>query len=175
MAALDKGVITEWPQSLVWALYDTPYGAADALGALQEADRRWLIGLENAAVVEKNYDGNVTFNETGDRTGMSGLGTGALIGGLVGLIFPPALLASAAAGSAVGGLSARLRDAGFEDNALRAVGNELEPGQSAIVAVFWHQWTDDAVRFLDQTAYRVGYAEITKRAAELLSAQHQLA
>ena len=173
MAVTDKGVITEWPQSLVWAAFDAPYGAAEALEKLQEADRLWLIGLENAAVVEKNYNGKVTFNETRDRSGMSGLGAGALIGGLIGLIFPPALLASAAAGSAVGGLGARLRDAGFEDNALRAVANELEPGQSALIAVFWHQWTDDAVRFLDETAYRVGWAEITRRAAELLSEQHQ--
>ncbi|MBL8126517.1 MAG: DUF1269 domain-containing protein [Chloroflexia bacterium] len=175
MEATDKGIITEWPQSLVWALYDTPYGAAEALAALQTADRQWLIGLENAAVVEKNYNGEVTFNETGDRTGMSGLGTGALIGGLIGLIFPPALIGSAAAGAAAGGLGARLRDAGFEDNALRAVANELAPGQSAIVAVFWHQWTDDAVRFLDDAAYRVGWMEITERAAELLSAQNQVA
>lgn len=175
MEAVDKGMITEWPQSLVWALFDTPYGAAEAVSALKEADRRWLIGLENAAVVEKNYDGKVTFNETGDRTGMSGLGTGALIGGVIGLVFPPALLASAAAGAAAGGLGARLRDAGFEDNALHAVGNELEPGQSALIAVFWHQWTDDAVRYLDDLAYRVGWTEITKQAAELLAAQHQVA
>lgn len=171
MEATETGMITEWPQSLVWALFDTPYGAAEALSVLKEAHYQWLIDLENAAVVEKNYNGNVTFNETGDRTGMSGLGTGALIGGLIGLIFPPALLASAAAGSAIGGLGARLRDAGFEDNALRAVSNELEPGQSAIIAVFWHQWTDDAVRYLDDLAYRVGWTEITKQAAELLAAQ----
>ena len=173
MAVTDKGVITEWPQSLIWAVFSTPYGAADAVDALREADRRWLIGLENAAVIEKHQDGSVTFNETGDRSGMSGLGSGALIGGIVGLIFPPALLASAAAGAAAGGLGARIRDTGFEDNALRAVANELAPGESALIAVFWHQWTDDAVRYLDETAYRVGWAEITQQAAEVLSAYQQ--
>lgn len=173
MAITDKGIITEWPQSLVWAAFDTPYGAADALDALQQADRRWLIGIENAAVVEKRQDGSVAFNETGDRSGTRGLGTGTLIGGIIGLIFPPALLASAAAGAAAGGLGARIRDTGFEDNALRAVANELAPGQSALIAVFWHQWTDDAVRFLDETAYRVGWTEITQRAADVLSAHQQ--
>jgi uncharacterized membrane protein len=175
MAASEKGAITEWPQSLVWAVFDTPYGAADAVEQLKQADRNWLISIENAAVVEKNSDGGVTLNETGDRTGMSGLGTGALIGGIIGLIFPPALIASSAAGAAAGGVGAQVRDAGFEDNALRAVANELTPGQSALIAVIWHQWVDDAVRFLDQTAHRVGWTEITKEAAELLSEHRQQA
>jgi len=171
MADANKGMITEWPQSLVWAAFDTATGAADALNTLQQAHRDWLINLDNAAVIVKNQDGSLELNETGDRTGLQGLGRGALIGGLVGLLFPPALAAGAAAGAAAGGLSARMRDAGFEDNALRAVANELAPGQSALLAVIRHQWVDDAVRFLDRMAYRVGRVEITQQMAEALYAQ----
>ena len=104
---------------------------------------------------------------------MDGLGAGALIGGIVGLIFPPAALAAAAAGGAAGGLGARIRDAGFEDNALRAAANELRPGQSLLIAVIWHQWVDDAVRFLEQAAYRVGRAEISEQVADLLQERRQ--
>ncbi len=168
MSASEHGSITEWPQSLVWATYDSTDGAANALTGLQRADRRWLISIENAAVVVKNEDGTVTFNEPGDRTGTSGLGAGAVIGGIVGLIFPPAIIASAAAGAAAGGLMAQVRDAGFEDNALRAVANELSPGQSALIAVVWHQWVDDVVRFLDEAAHRVGWIEISERVGDLL-------
>jgi hypothetical protein len=53
---------------------------------------------------------------------------------------------------------------------LRAAANELQPGQSALIAVFWHQWVDDVVRFLDNLAYRVGWTEISKQAAEALVA-----
>src|SRR6059058_6072313 len=123
MAETDKGMITEWPQSLVCGIFDTSYGATDALEQFKRADRAWLINIENVAVVEKNKDGGVTFNETGDRSGMDGLGRGALIGTIVGLVFPPALLGAAAAGAGAGGLLARLRDAGFNDDALRAVSN----------------------------------------------------
>jgi uncharacterized membrane protein len=175
MAATEKGQITEWPQSLVWAMFDTPYGAADALESLKNAHERWLISIDNAAVVSKNSDGGVEFNETGDRTGMSGLGTGAVVGGLIGLIFPPAALASAAVGAAAGGLGAQIRDAGFEDNALRAAANELKPGQSALIAVIWHQWIDDAVRFLNAKAYRVGWTEISQEVGERLYAEKRAA
>lgn len=92
MAAIERNAITEWPQSLVWAIFDTTYGAADALAALQQADRQWLVQIEQAAVVVKNKEGGVEINEPGDRGGLSGLGAGALIGGIVGLIFPPAAL-----------------------------------------------------------------------------------
>jgi len=175
MAATEKGQITEWPQSLVWALFDTWYGAADTLESLKAADERWLISIDNAAVVSKNKDGGVEFNETGDRTGMSGLGTGTLVGGLIGLIFPPALLASAAAGAAAGGLGAQIRDAGFEDNALRAAANDLQPNQSLLIAVITHQWVDDAVRFLNQTAYRAGWTEISQQVGERLYAEKRSA
>jgi len=107
MSASETGAITEWPQSLVWAAFDTWYGAADALAALQQADRGWAIDVENTTLIEKNKDGGVTFNESADRSGASGVGKGALIGGLIGVIFPPAFLASTAAGAAIGGLGAR--------------------------------------------------------------------
>lgn len=168
MGASEQGAITEWPQSLVWAVFDTTNGAADALAALQQADRGWLVQIEEAAVVVKNSDGGVEFNEPGDRSGMSGLGAGALIGGVIGLIFPPAIVAATAAGAAAGGLGAQVRDAGFEDNALRAAANELQPGQSLLIAVIWHQWVDDAVRFLNEAAYRVGWTEITENVANAL-------
>jgi|SRR4051794_16258319 len=173
MGASEQGAITEWPQSLVWAVFDTTNGAADALAALQQADRNWLVQIEEAAVVVKNKDGGVEINEPGDRAGMSGLGAGALIGGVIGLIFPPAALAGAAAGAVAGGLGAQIRDAGFEDNALRAAANELSPGQSLLIAVIWHQWIDDAVRFLEQAAYRVGWAEISEEVAGLLQERRQ--
>src|SRR4051795_415101 len=93
MSATETGAVTEWPQSLVWAAFDTWYGAADALAALPQDDRRQHIDVENTALIEKNKDGGVTFNETADRTGTTGLGTGALIGGIIGAVFPPAFLA----------------------------------------------------------------------------------
>jgi uncharacterized membrane protein len=173
MGASEQGANTEWPQSLVWAVFDTTNGAADALAALQQADRNWLVQIEEAAVVVKNKDGGVEINEPGDRAGMSGLGAGALIGGVIGLIFPPAALAGAAAGAVAGGLGAQIRDAGFEDNALRAAANELSPGQSLLIAVIWHQWIDDAVRFLEQAAYRVSWAEISEEVAGLLQERRQ--
>ena len=86
------------------------------------------------------------------------------------MLFPPAFLAATATGAAAGGLGARMRDAGFEDDALRAVANELAPGQSALIAVITHQWVDNVVRFLDQTAYRVGWTLLTQQMGDVVRA-----
>ncbi|HEU0114264.1 MAG TPA: DUF1269 domain-containing protein [Thermomicrobiales bacterium] len=170
MTASEKGALTEWPQSLVWARFDAYYGAADALAQMQQSDRPWLLTIENAAVVSKNKEGVVEFNETGDRSGLGGLGAGAVVGGLVGLLFPPALVGATAAGAAAGGLGSRLRDAGFEDNALRAAADKLQPNQSLLLAVVNHKWADEAVRFLEATASDAGWAELNQRVADVLQA-----
>jgi uncharacterized membrane protein len=171
MSAPETGAITDWPQSLVWAAFDTWYGAADALTALQQNDRGWAIDVENTALIEKNKDGGVTFNESADRAGSSGVGAGALIGGLIGVIFPPAFLASTAAGAAIGGLGAQVRDAGFEDNAIRAIANEMPANSSLLLALVTHKWADELVRFLDELAYKVGWIEVTEQVAGRIAAQ----
>ena len=50
---VQQGQITEWPKSLVWAVYDTTTGASEALAKIQAADNAWLITNENSAVLVK--------------------------------------------------------------------------------------------------------------------------
>ena len=72
-----------------------------------------------------------------------------------------------------GGIGAKMRDTGFEDNALRAVANEMAPGSSLLIAVMTNQWVDDAVRALDRMAYKVGRAEITQQMADKVQAANR--
>src|SRR5262245_52959466 len=71
----------------------------DVVKALHGID---AIGTFDAAVVTKDDKGKVHVNkdETATRTGAWG---GVAAGALVGILFPPGLLASAAVGGAVGG------------------------------------------------------------------------
>ena len=74
--------------------------------------------------------------------GGKGATIGGVIGGVVGLIFPPSILASAAVGAAVGGLSAKLHDAGFPDDNLRQIGERLKPNTSGLIVVLEHAWAN---------------------------------
>ncbi len=93
-------------------------------------------GIGMAAIVTRTDEGKVRFVETHDRTAgqgaLHGGGLGA-IGGLIGLAFGPAALLGAPIGMAVGALIGKLRDTGFEDDDLRALGDDLPSGSAALV------------------------------------------
>lgn len=113
---------------------DEEQGGA-ALKDFQAMDREGSIELIDAAVIVRDADGKVRFEETADPSGKKWAKRGAIAGGLVGLIFPPSILASAAVGAAGGGVWGKVRDKGFQDDDLKAIGQNLEPGTSAIIAV----------------------------------------
>ena len=115
------------------------FGDEDQAGAtlkdFQAMDREGSIELIDAAVIVRSADGKVRFEETSDPSGKKWAKRGAIAGGLVGLIFPPSILASAAVGAAGGGVWGKIRDKGIPDSDLKAIGEGLAPGRSAIVAV----------------------------------------
>jgi uncharacterized membrane protein len=109
--------------------------AAAALKDFQSAQRSGAIDLIDAAVILHTLDDKVKFDETADPSGKKWAKRGAIAGGIVGLIFPPSMIASAALGGGAGGLWGKIRDKGFRDEDLREVGEGLPPGSSAIIAV----------------------------------------
>jgi uncharacterized membrane protein len=109
--------------------------AASALKDFQSMDREGSIELIDAAVIVHGADGKVRFEETADPSGKRWAKRGAIAGGLVGLIFPPSILATAAAGAAGGGVWGKIRDKGFSDDDLRRIGESIPEGSSAIIAV----------------------------------------
>src|SRR5436190_7301601 len=117
------------------AAYGTEDGAADALKDFQAAHRAGAIDLIDAAVIVHRADDKVTFEETADPSGKTWAKRGAVAGGLVGLIFPPSIIASAAVAGAAGGIWGKIRDKGFKDEELKEIGTSLPPGSSAIIAI----------------------------------------
>ncbi|MBB5788970.1 DUF1269 domain-containing protein [Jiangella mangrovi] len=123
------------PMQVFVATFGTEDEAGEALKDFRAMNREGSIRLIDAAVVVRRADGKVTFQETADPSGKTWAKRGAVAGGIVGLIFPPGLLVSAAVGAAGGGVWGKVRDKGFQDSDLRSVGDSLEPGTSAIIAV----------------------------------------
>jgi uncharacterized membrane protein len=117
------------------ATYGNETEAKEALKDFKSMERAGSIDLIDAAVVVHGADGKVRYEETADPSGKKWAKRGAIAGGLVGLIFPPSIIASAAVVGAGGGLWGKVRDKGFKDDDLKAVGQELPPASSAIIAV----------------------------------------
>jgi len=117
------------------AAFGNEMEAGAALKDFRAMNREGSIDLIDAAVIVHGTDGKVRFEETADPSGKKWAKRGAIAGGLVGLIFPPSIIAGAAIGAAGGGVWGKIRDKGFKDEDLKAVGESLEPGTSAIIAI----------------------------------------
>jgi uncharacterized membrane protein len=140
------------------ATYDSEDGAAAAAKDFKAAERQGAIDLIDAAVIVHTADGKVKFDETADPSGKKWAKRGAIAGGVVGLIFPPSIIVSAAVGGGAGGLWGKIRDKGFKDDDLKEIGNSLPPGSSAIIAVAEDKMVEQLERSLD------GYQKIAKHA-----------
>ena len=91
------------------------------------------VGTYDAAVVTKDDEGKVHVNkdEMATRHGAWG---GAAVGALIGILFPPAIIASAAVGAAVGGVGGHLWR-GMSRADVRELGEIIDDGQAALVIV----------------------------------------
>ena len=117
------------------AVFATENEAGSALADFRAMDREGSIDLIDAAVIQRRADGKVHFAETADPSGKKWAKRGAIAGGIVGIIFPPSIIASAAVAGAAGGVWGKIRDKGFKDEDLKAIGDSLEPGTSAIIPI----------------------------------------
>ena len=117
------------------AAFGTEDGAGISLKDFQAAHRAGAIDLIDAAVIVHTADDRVKFQETADPSGKTWAKRGAIAGGIVGLIFPPSIIASAAVAGTAGGIWGKIRDKGFKDDDLKEIGESLPPGSSAIIAV----------------------------------------
>ena len=91
------------------------------------------VGTYDAAVVTKDNAGQVHVNkdETATRHGAWG---GAAVGAVVGILFPPSIIASAAVGAAVGGVGGHLWR-GMSRADVKEFGDIIDDGQAALVIV----------------------------------------
>jgi uncharacterized membrane protein len=148
--------MTEQQVEVFVAAFGTEEQAGEALKDFKAMDREGSIELIDAAVIVRAADGTVKFEETADPSGKKWAKRGAIAGGLVGLIFPPSILASAAVGAAGGGIWGKVRDKGFQDADLKAIGESLEPGTSAIIAIAEDRVIERLVRGIE------GYRRIAR-------------
>jgi len=102
---------------------------------LEQMHKATTITLDDAVIVTKGSDGKLQIHETREVTTAKGAKRGAIAAGLFGLVFPPSLIVSAVAGGAVGALWGKLRDTGLKTKSIKDLGDTLEPGKAAVVAL----------------------------------------
>lgn len=167
--------MSEVPVQLIVAAFKDEKAADQALKELKVAKRERLIGIQNAAVLRKDEKGKLHIKETADMGGGKGAVLGGVTGAAIGLIAGPLLVVPAAVGALVGGLAAKLVDSGFPDERLKQLGEGLEPGSSAIIAVVEHKWVDQVHKEMEEAGADMVTEALKTDIAEQLEAGHEVA
>lgn len=115
---------------LVAIAYDSVDTARRAADNVVQAQKAHLIELEDMVVVERRQDGKVKLHQPSAAAG--GAVGGALWGGLIGLIFFVPFFGMAI-GAATGAAAGALSDYGVDDDFMKNLGAELQPGAGALI------------------------------------------
>jgi uncharacterized membrane protein len=115
------------------AAYDTADDARADYLVLVEAHAEGWVGTYDAAVLEKTPDGKVHVHKD-EKPTQHGAWTGAGVGALVGLVFPPAIIGSAVVGATAGGLIGHLRG-GMSRSDLKELGDYLGENEAALIVI----------------------------------------
>jgi uncharacterized membrane protein len=127
------------------------YRASEVLNTLQDMNNSWVVDLQDAVAVYRDYNGKLRVDQSYQMTSGQGAAWGGLFGGLLGaLIAAPftggasvaavvtaASLSGVALGATAGALDAGSwkEDYGISEDFVQRVGTMVQPGDSAIFAL----------------------------------------
>ena len=159
--------MSQVPVELIVAAFGDENAAKNALNELKAAKRAKLIDIVDAAVIRRDEKNKLRIRETGDLSGGQGAMFGGALGLTLGILAGPGALVAGAAGALIGGIAAKLRDSGFSDARLKEIGDALQPGTSAIVALVEHRWVAE----LENLMAEAGADVLTESLKEEIAAQ----
>jgi uncharacterized membrane protein len=151
---------------IMMATYPSEDGAQKAMDVLKDMAKDGTIDIVDAAVLTRDMDGDVHVKQESVPSVKSWAKRGAIIGGVIGLIFPPSLIGSALVGAGLGAGSAKIGKETLKSDELWDAAKDLEPGTSAFVAVVEDEWIDQMQKAAE------GYNKLAQQAIDADSAVH---
>lgn len=120
---------------LLAAKYPNQEHAKTILDMLESMHRALTIDLEDAVMITREADGKIKTHETTDVSTRKGAKRGIIAGGILGLIFPPSLIATALAGGGIGAIWGKIKDSGVKHDDIKDLADSLTGDQAAIIVL----------------------------------------
>ena len=121
------------PVFVYGAVYADRAGAEADYDTLLDLHAAELVGSYDVALVYKGDDGKVHVTKH-EKPTQHGAWTGAAVGALVGVVFPPAVIGSAVVGAVAGGGIGHALG-GMSRNDVKELGEHLDDGQAALIVI----------------------------------------
>ena len=156
---------------LVTICYPDVATAREALRSLDRLQVEGEVAIEDAVIVERGADGQVTLHPW-IQQGLLETGASALVGGLIGTLFLAPLL-GAALGAAAGATRAALVDLGIPDDFMGRLGSTLPPGSAAVMVLLSDGAPEQVLAQLQRDGGRVVQTSLSTEAERRLEAVRQ--
>jgi len=131
---------------LIFIAFDSEQKAEEVRDKVLEMQKEYLIELGDAVVAVKDANGRIKLNQL-VNTVSAGAWSGALWGGLIGLIFLNPLIGMGI-GAASGALGGKLTDIGINDDFMRESAAALKPGTAGLFLLVRKMTTDKVLKDL---------------------------
>jgi uncharacterized membrane protein len=166
------GLVTDGAHSLIVAQFSTMDEAEAAYRQIQEMERRSPLKIDGVVIASCDADGKVHLGKVTEHSTKTGLKWGVVGGAILGVIFPPSIIASAAALGTAGAALGKARNVfnrhGLADNLAGA----MRPNTAGIVALVENTAVVEirealakADRIVDQAINKQVAAEIDREAS----------
>jgi len=125
--------MSDRPVFIYAATYAAPEDASADYETLLDLHHADLVGTYDVAIITKDADGKVHVNKH-EKPTQHGAWTGIAVGAVVGILFPPSIIGSAAVGGIAGGVIGHLAR-GMSRGDMKDLGELLDDGQAALLVV----------------------------------------
>ena len=161
------GLVTDGAHTLIVAQFPTMEEAQAAYEELKEIERTTSLRIDGVVVASSDAEGKVHLGTVTEHSTKTGLKWGVVGGAIIGVIFPPSIIASAVglgvAGAAMGKVRNVVHRAGLADE----LAGVMEPNTAGIVALVEDTAVVEIRKALDKADRIVAKAIDEQLAAEI--------
>ncbi|MEI6363212.1 MAG: DUF1269 domain-containing protein [Actinomycetes bacterium] len=166
---VDAAAVSDGAYTLIVADFNDTEVAWEAYELLKSLEDGRTVEIEGVVVVKKGDDGKLEIQKVTDHATRRGLGWGVVGGIVLGVIFPPSILASAVVVGAAGAASGALVERHHKKELADELQDSIDPGHSGIIALVSNPSVVEIEKALDK-ADRVVAKAVDKVAAEEMKA-----
>lgn len=134
-AVVVAGVVTDGAHTLFVADFNDDDAAWAAYQELKSLEDGATVAIDGVVVVKRDAGGELEVQKATDHSTRSGLKWGAVGGIVLGVIFPPSIIGSAAVLGAAGAAGGKLRERHHRMELADRLYGAIAPGHSGIVAL----------------------------------------
>ena len=128
-------VLSDGEFTLIVADFSDPDAAWTAYEALKAIEDGQTVAIEGVVVVTKNADGQLEVQKATDHSTRSGLKWGIVGGVVLGVLFPPSIIGSAAVLGAAGAAVGKARELHHRSEIAQELEDVIAPGHSGLLAL----------------------------------------